>query len=76
MKHRTVSDLTHQLDHLRAAPSRHGTLTLVVCRPVHGEREVLAEGILHEVGEGSDRQLRQAVIATRAWRTIPVGQHH
>ncbi len=42
----TTGDLTEHLDHLRAAPAELGTLDLVVRRPRHGEREVLAEGVL------------------------------
>jgi hypothetical protein len=47
----TAGDLTEQLDHLRAAPAELGTLDLVVRRPRHGEREVLAEGVL-DVDDG------------------------
>ena len=71
MKHRTASDLVRQLDHLRAAPSHHGTLTLVVRRPGHGEREVLDEGVLDEVeGLVGDNWLSRA---TR--RAVEAGRH-
>jgi hypothetical protein len=45
--HRSAAELEAHLDHLRAAPSDHGTLTLVVRRPAVGEREVLEVGELH-----------------------------
>ena len=47
---RTAEELTVRLEHLRAAPQEVGTLDLVVRRPVNGEREVLAEGVLDEAG--------------------------
>jgi len=57
----TTRDLTDHLDHLRAAPAELGTLDLVVRRPRHGEREVLAEGVL-DVADGlvGDNWLRRA----------------
>ncbi len=47
---RTADELTARLEHLQAAPQEVGTLDLVVRRPAHGEREVLAEGVLDEAG--------------------------
>jgi MOSC domain-containing protein YiiM len=45
--HHTRSELEAGLDHVRSAPSDHGTLELIVRRPAVDEREVLAEGELH-----------------------------
>ena len=45
----TTADLSAALDQLRAAPRDVGTLDLVVRRPAHGQRELLAEGELDEV---------------------------
>lgn len=57
----TAADLTAALDHLRAAPSEVGTLTLVVRRPAAGEREVLDEGVLDiEEGMVGDNWLSRA----------------
>jgi len=42
----TTTDLEAALDHLRAAPADRGTLDLVVRRPGHAEREILAEGVI------------------------------
>lgn len=47
---RTLAELTAQLHLLRDAPADVGTLDLVVRRPAHREREVLAEGVLDESG--------------------------
>ena len=44
--HLTTAALDARLDHVRAAPSDHGTLELIVRRPAVDEREVLAEGML------------------------------
>jgi hypothetical protein len=46
MVHRTTAELDAELDHIRAAPTDGGTLTLIVRRPSVGEREVLATGEL------------------------------
>ena len=71
MNHRTVDDLTAQLAYLRAAPSRRGTLDLVVRRPAHAEREVLDVGVLHPVdGLVGDNWLSRA---TR--RAVEAGRH-
>jgi hypothetical protein len=45
---RTTAELVAALDQLRAAPTDAGTLTLVVRRPEHAAREMLAEGVLDE----------------------------
>jgi hypothetical protein len=50
MSLRTADALTARLDHLRTAPAEVGTLDLIVCRPAHGEREILQEGVLDEAG--------------------------
>jgi hypothetical protein len=46
----TTADLEASLDHLRAAPTDHGTLEMVVRRPDFGVRELLDEGVLDEAG--------------------------
>lgn len=45
--HRGLAELEAALDHLRAAPRDRGSVELVVRRPARGERELLAEGLLH-----------------------------
>ncbi|MYH72848.1 MAG: MOSC domain-containing protein [Acidimicrobiia bacterium] len=45
-RHRTPEELEAALDHIRQAPSDHGTLELIVRRPAVDEREVLATGQL------------------------------
>lgn len=44
--HRTAEELESALDHIRQAPSDHGTLELIVRRPAVDEREVLEVGHL------------------------------
>ncbi len=44
--HRTAEELEAALDHIRQAPSDHGTLELIVRRPAVDEREVLEVGHL------------------------------
>lgn len=46
MAHRTLDELTAQLDFLRSAPTETGTLELVVRRPAHAQRDILDEGVL------------------------------
>jgi hypothetical protein len=68
---RTADELTSRLEHLRAAPSEEGTLDLVVRRPVHGEREVLQEGLLDEAdGLVGDNWLSRATS-----RAVAEGRH-
>jgi hypothetical protein len=67
----TAADLIAALDHLRAAPSEVGTLTLVVRRPAAGEREVLDEGVLDvEDGMVGDNWLSRATS-----RAVAEGRH-
>jgi hypothetical protein len=67
----TSDELAAQLDHLRAAPTGVGTLALVVRRPAHGEREVLAEGVLDEAdGLVGDNWLSRATS-----RAVAEGRH-
>ena len=47
--HRTMAELEAALDHLRAAPTDHGTVELVVSRPGLGQREVLGVAALSGV---------------------------
>jgi hypothetical protein len=47
IEQRSYAEMEAALDHVRAAPSRLGTIELVVRRPVHEEREVLAAAELH-----------------------------
>lgn len=51
MEHATTTTLEAGLDEIRAAPSAHGTVELIVRRPAEDEREVLSEGIL-DLDEG------------------------
>jgi MOSC domain-containing protein YiiM len=46
MPHRTLADLEPHLDHLRAAPTDEGHLTMVVCRQGVARRRLLDEGRL------------------------------
>lgn len=71
MTHRTAAELEQYLAHLRAAPSRLGTLDLVVRRPAVDKREVLDEGILDEAdGLVGDNWLERATS-----RAIAEGRH-
>jgi len=45
-RHLTTEELEAGLDEIRRAPADDGTVALIVRRPVEGEREVLAEGVL------------------------------
>jgi MOSC domain-containing protein YiiM len=47
IEHRTLAEMEAALDHVRAAPRRIGTVELLVRRPVHEQREVLAAAELH-----------------------------
>jgi hypothetical protein len=68
---RTTAQLESHLDHLRAAPLGAGTLTLVVRRPSHGERELLDEGVLHAAdGLVGDNWLSRAT-----GRAVAEGRH-
>ena len=65
--HRAFAELEAQLDLLRAAPARVGTLDLLVRRPRNGEREVLTEAVLDEVdGLLGDNWLSRATKRARA----------
>lgn len=46
VRHPTLVELEAALDHIRQAPSDHGTLELIVRRPAVDEREVLPTGRL------------------------------
>lgn len=71
MTRATRPHLERHLDHLRAAPSDDGTLDLVVRRPAHGRREVLAEGVLDaELGMVGDNWLARATT-----RALATGRH-
>lgn len=48
MGHPTTAELSDRLTFLRDAPADTGTLSLVVARPGHGDRDLLAEGLLDE----------------------------
>ena len=45
-EHATADELLAGLDHIRAAPSDHGTVELIVRRPAVDDREVVEEGEL------------------------------
>jgi hypothetical protein len=67
----TAADLETSLEHLRAAPGDAGTLQMVVRRPDHGVREILAEGVLDEAdGLVGDNWLTRATS-----RAIADGRH-
>jgi len=67
----TTAALEARLDHLRAAPTRTGTLDLLVRRPEHAVRELLDEGELDETaGLVGDNWLSRATS-----RTIAHGRH-
>ncbi len=71
MAHRTLEELTEQLEFLRAAPAEAGTLELVVRRPANGERDLLDEGVLDEAdGMVGDNWLSRATS-----RAIAEGRH-
>jgi hypothetical protein len=56
VEHATPEELRARLEHIRSAPADHGTLELIVRRPVENEREVLDEGQLDlQVGLVGDR---------------------
>jgi hypothetical protein len=68
---RTTADLEAALDHLRAAPTDAGPLTLVVRRPERLERELLDEGVLDpEAGLVGDNWLTRATS-----RAVAEGRH-
>jgi len=65
------TELTDQLEHLRAAPREVGTLDLVVRRPAAAEREVLPEAVLDvEQGLVGDNWLARATS-----RAVAEGRH-
>ena len=68
---RTTDQLTDRLDHLRSAPAEMGTLDLVVCRPAHGEREILQEGVLDE----ADGLVGDNWLARATSRAVAEGRH-
>ncbi len=68
---RTAAELESALDHLRAAPSDEGTLTLLVRRPERLERELLVEAVLDEQdGLVGDNWLSRATS-----RAVAAGRH-
>jgi MOSC domain-containing protein YiiM len=68
---RTTAELEAALDHLRAAPTGAGTLTLVVRRPERASREVLDEGVIDEAdGLVGDNWLSRATS-----RAVAAGRH-
>jgi hypothetical protein len=67
----TTADLESALDHLRAAPSDAGTLEMLVSRPEHGVREILAEGRLDE----ADGLLGDNWLSRATSRAIAEGRH-
>ena len=68
---RTADELATRLDHLRAAPSKVGTLDLVVRRPANGEREILLEGELDE----ADGLVGDNWLARATSRAVAEGRH-
>jgi hypothetical protein len=67
----TTVALEASLDHLRAAPADHGSLSMIVRRPAHGEREILDQGVLDEAeGLVGDNWLSRATS-----RAIAEGRH-
>ncbi|MEP6762585.1 MAG: MOSC domain-containing protein [Sporichthyaceae bacterium] len=69
---RTTAELEAALDHLRAAPTGAGELTLVVRRPERLERELLVEGELDpEAGLVGDNWRSRATS-----RAVEEGRHH
>lgn len=67
----TAAALDASLDHLRAAPTESGSLSMIVRRPAHGEREILDEGVLDEAeGLVGDNWLSRATS-----RAIADGRH-
>ena len=71
MPMQTTTGLESALDHLRAAPTHQGVLTMVVRRPARDEREVLAEGVLDvEDGLVGDNWYSRATS-----RAIAAGRH-
>lgn len=68
---RSADELATHLDHLRAAPSDFGTLTLLVRRPAEREREVLDEAVLDpRLGLVGDSWLERATV-----RGLADGRH-
>ena len=47
MRHLTTAELETGLEEIRQSPKDEGTLSLIVCRPRDGERQVLDEAELH-----------------------------
>jgi hypothetical protein len=68
---RTIAELEAALDHLRAAPTEAGPVTLVVRRPERLAREVLDQGVLDtEAGLVGDNWLSRATS-----RAVDEGRH-
>jgi hypothetical protein len=68
---RTTAELERALDHLRAAPTDAGPVTLVVRRPERFSRELLDEGVLDtEAGLVGDNWLSRATS-----RAVAEGRH-
>lgn len=51
MNYVTGTELASSLPHLQAAPSNHGRVEFIACRPTNGERRILLEATLDQ-GEG------------------------
>jgi hypothetical protein len=68
---RSLSDLESCLDHLRAAPTDVGTLTLVVRRPARLAREVLEEATIDE----ADGLVGDSWLSRATSRALATGRH-
>ena len=56
--HIATNEIQNALDELGASPQNNGTVEMIVCRPNHGEREILEEARLStEVGLDGDNWL-------------------
>ena len=71
MPTRTLAELESALDHLRAAPTDAGTLTLVVRRPERLAREVLAEAVV----DATDGVVGDNWLSRATSRAVATGRH-
>lgn len=71
MKHRTMAELTAELDEVRASPSENGVVEMIVVRPKSDERVVLDECQLTATS-GADGDLW----ANDSWMKLPDGNPH
>jgi hypothetical protein len=63
--HASTEQLNAALVHIKASPSDHGTLEMIVCRPAKAERRFLQEGVLDTVeGLLGDNWLRRGSSST------------